>query len=103
MNTYSKSVEDDFAKHKFCRFYANKELIRPLIERGISISKAAKLVREPKDAGALKVPHSSLSTHKKYYADLLIRTGLLFTALEEINEFVFPLKTHPTLRARCLP
>ena len=92
MTIYSKSLNDDFASNKFCRFYANKKVIQPLIEQGISIAEVSELVRESKDAGALKVPHYFLKKYKNYYADLLIKTGLLFTVLEEVGEFVFPRK-----------
>lgn len=92
MNIYLKSSEDDFAKNKFCRFYSNKQVIGPLIERGISISKEAELIRESKDGNALKLSKSSLSTNRKFYSDLLVKTGLLFTVMEEITEFLYPRK-----------
>jgi len=90
--TYAKHPDDDFAKNGYCRYVIDQGDATSLIEQGHNIVSSGKLIREPKDAGALKVDKSTLKTNSKYYAELLANTGLFRAVQEDVKSLVFPRK-----------
>ena len=92
---YARHPLDDFGKNGFCRYLVDGGHIADLIKRGKDIAMSGTLIRDYKDAGAMKLDKATLSENSTYYAELLSKTGLFRAIQEDVNSTVFPRKiTH---------
>lgn len=87
---YKRHAEDDLRANGFCRYVIAYDEISEMIDRGKMISMHSKLLRESKDAGALKVNKDALQEHATYYGELLTKTGLFRAVLNDVDSVVFP-------------